>query len=75
MKAYPFQHRHPTTGVTTSSEGMDLRDYLAASALQGFLAYHATAGRYAPPDDELAMESYKMADAMLKAREPKDEQS
>ena len=54
---------------------MDLRDYLAASALQGFFAYHATAGRYAPPDDELAKESYKMADAMLKARERKDEQS
>ena len=75
MKAYPYQHRHPTTGVTTSSEGMDLRDYLAASALQGLLAYHATAGRYAPPDDELARESYKMADAMLEVRERRDEQS
>jgi len=75
MKAYPFQHRHPTTGVTTSSEGMDLRDYFAASALQGLLAYHATSGRYAPPDDELARQSYKAADAMLEAREPKDEQS
>jgi len=75
MKAYPYQHRHPTTGVTTSSEGMDLRDYFAASALQGLLAYHATAGWYAPPDAELARESYKMADEMMKAREPKDEQS
>jgi hypothetical protein len=75
MKAYPFQHRHPTTGVTTSSEGMDLRDYLAASALQGLLFHTATASRYLPPYDDLARESYKMADAMLKAREPKDEQS
>ena len=75
MKAYPFQHRHPTTGVTTSSEGMDLRDYFAASALQGLLAYHATSGRYAPPDDELARQSYKAADAMLEERERRDEQS
>jgi hypothetical protein len=37
-------------------------------ALQGFLAYAATTGKYAPPDDELARESYKMADAMIKER-------
>jgi hypothetical protein len=68
MKAYPFSHRHPTTGVTTSSEGMDLRDYFAAKAMQSMLlkssAYEA-----------IAQYAYKMADAMLKAREPKDEQS
>ena len=47
---------------------MTLRDYFAAEALRGFLAYAATTGKYAPPDDELARESYKMADAMLKER-------
>jgi hypothetical protein len=47
---------------------MTLRDHLAGTALQGFLAYAATTGKYAPPDDELARESYKMADAMLKER-------
>ena len=71
MKAYPFSHRHPTTGVTTSSEGMDLRDYLAASALQGLLAHYGLSVII----DDFSLESYKMADAMLKAREPKDEQS
>jgi hypothetical protein len=45
-----------------------LRDEFAEMALQGFLAYAATTGKYAPPDDELARESYKMADAMLKER-------
>jgi hypothetical protein len=70
MKAYPFQHRHPTTGVTTSSEGMDLRDYFAASALQGLLAHYDF-----KVINDFSLESYKMADAMLKAREPKDEQS
>ena len=47
---------------------MTLRDELAGVALQGLLAYAATTGKYAPPDDELARESYKMADAMLKER-------
>ena len=45
-----------------------LRDEFAGVALRGFLAYAATTGKYAPPDDELARESYKMADAMLKER-------
>jgi hypothetical protein len=47
---------------------MTLRDHFAGLAMQGFLAYAATTGKYAPPDDELARESYKMADAMLKER-------
>lgn len=47
---------------------MTLRDHFAGLAMQGFLAYAATTGKYAPPDDELARESYKMADAMIKER-------
>lgn len=48
-----------------SSEGMTLRDYFAAKAMQGMLAepnadyYHA----------DLAKGAYEIADAMLKARE------
>ncbi len=46
--------------------GMTLRDYFAAKAMQGMmadaLAHNASEG-------ELAVESYKMADAMLRARE------
>jgi len=47
---------------------MTLRDHFAGLAMQGFLAYAATTGKYAPPDDDLARESYKMAEAMLKER-------
>ena len=47
---------------------MTLRDHFAGTALQGFLAYAATVGTYAPPDDELAQQAYQMADAMLKER-------
>ena len=47
---------------------MTLRDYFAGVALQGLLAYAATTGKYAPPDDELAREAYKLADAMIKEK-------
>lgn len=50
------------------TEGMTLRDYFAAKAMQGFIQYSATKGIYTPPDNELAKVSYDLADAMLKAR-------
>jgi hypothetical protein len=50
-------------------QGMTLRDYFAAKAIQGFLAYAAHKGIYAPADDELASASYQLADAMLKHRD------
>jgi hypothetical protein len=57
------------TGVTPYNPGMTLRDYFAAKAMQGFIAYATAKGIYVPPDDELASASYQLADAMLKARE------
>jgi len=70
MKAYPFLHKHPTTGETTLSHGMELRDYFAGQALsllksKAFLT-----------DDEqstYATLAYQMADVMMKQREIKDE--
>jgi hypothetical protein len=44
-------------------EGMTLRDYFAAKAMQGLLAGMKTGSATV-----LATDSYKMADAMLKAR-------
>jgi len=67
MKAYPYQHRHPTTGVTTSSEGMDLRDYFAGVAMKKLMG--------TADIDDCCQSAYRWADAMLKAKEPKDEQS
>jgi hypothetical protein len=55
--------------IIGGSNGMSLRDYFAAKALQGFIAYATAKGIYVPPDDELANASYQLADAMLKARE------
>ena len=59
--------------VGHESEGMTLRDYFAAAALQGRLA----SGRYetigndnftAPTTKAIAELSYKIADAMIDAR-------
>jgi hypothetical protein len=52
-----------------TEQGMTLRDYFAAKAMQGFLHYSATKSIYAPPDNELAKLAYDLADAMMKARE------
>ncbi len=46
------------------TQGMTLRDYFAAKAMQGLLASEVNAPRH-----EFAAEAYAMADAMLKARE------
>jgi len=58
------------------SEGMTLRDYFAAKAMQSWIT--VTVQRYIhqgqlqidmPSRDVIAKEAYEMADAMLKARE------
>jgi hypothetical protein len=46
--------------------GMTLRDYFAAKAMQGLVENANWRGM---PEDALAKESYKLADAMLKARQ------
>jgi hypothetical protein len=45
-------------------DGMTLRDYFAAKAMQGFLA----TVKVGCPDDLIAIDAYNLADAMLKAR-------
>ncbi len=50
-------------------QGMTLRDYFAAKAMEGDL----TEGRHEDQFAWCARRAYKMADAMLKAREAKDD--
>ena len=52
------------TGVTPYNPGMTLRDYFAAKTLQGLLSNRNAEAAI----DEFAAKSYRMADAMLKAR-------
>jgi hypothetical protein len=68
MKAYPFLHKHPTTGETTLAQGMDLRDYFAGLAMQSMLV-----GNQYFDDHVMAQAAYQMADYMMKQRENKHE--
>ena len=51
-------------------EGMTLRDYFAAKAMQG-LVHHFDFGTFRDDPMRLALWSYDAADAMMKAREQK----
>jgi len=66
MKAYPFSHKHPTTGLTSSSEGMDLRDVFAVASLP----IVSSGGKFW---QEMAVDAYKLADEMLRVRSKQDE--
>ena len=59
MKAFP----------NNRSEGMDLRDYFAAKAMQEIISCEGDFGdvRYSSPF-EIATAAYHMADAMMEAR-------
>lgn len=64
-------NRHGDT-IQYPSEGMTLRDYFAAKAMQGMIcaASEQNADSTAPDlFSAIAMDSYSYADAMLKARE------
>jgi hypothetical protein len=65
MKAFPrmshtdcYGYKHP------AEDGMDLRDYFAAKAMQASLSKNKLLN-----EKEIADCSYLMADAMMKARE------
>jgi hypothetical protein len=58
-----FSQAFPRTA--TQRNGMTLRDYFAAKALQGLLACSEADGT----NDDFARWAYKYADAMLEARD------
>ena len=57
----------PTYFTDKHAVSMELRDYFAAKAMQGFCA-SPTGMKWA--NSRLAAEAYDLADAMLDAREP-----
>jgi hypothetical protein len=65
IPAFPVQSIY-VEDQDTNSRGMTLRDYFAAKAMQGMLSENSGI-RY--PTDELVDFAYKVADAMMKARE------
>ncbi len=65
--AFPQQGLDPWKNPHQMAEGMTLRDYFAAKAMQAQLARTTWGIEDAPLD--MAQEAYSYADAMLKARE------
>lgn len=65
MKAFPYQHKNPTSGLTTESEGMTLRDYIAIHAMQSLMW---DKDLNLDNKDDVAEVAYAYADAMLEAR-------
>jgi hypothetical protein len=63
MYAFPSGH-NPKTG--TQESGMTLRDYFAAMAMQGYMSRTLIEGF---DEDVISEMSYKVADAMMKARD------
>jgi hypothetical protein len=64
--AFPTEAYDLERQTLVREEGMTLRDYFAAKAMQGIILHpQGLAGLW----DEAAQESYKVADAMLKARD------
>ena len=64
--AFPSLHWVAPQGHSANEnpQGMTLRDYFAAKAMQGLLSSDVNA-----PLETFAKQSYKVADAMMKARE------
>lgn len=62
--AFPHSELSSDGNYILNYNGMSLRDYFAAAALQGMLAYGKTG-----PMKVAALECYQMADAMLAERE------
>ena len=68
--AFPYSALQPG-GPTmyADSEGMTLRDYFAAKAMQGMLACSNLDAKLKADAGLIATSAYQFADAMLKARE------
>ena len=70
--AFPTQHYTTNGEVQWGSDGMTLRDYFAAKALQARMtAFCSLEANHGWTNMEIAIDAYAMADAMLKARETK----
>lgn len=64
--AFPFAWQSPITGKTTVNQGMTLRDYFAAKAMQAIITNH----KLEECDDFIvAANAYQLADFMLKERD------
>ena len=70
MKAFPIPSYVNASGEThdVQHQGMDLRDYLAAKAMQSLIALCYEKFDVAKDKEILVQDSYEIADAMIEAR-------
>jgi hypothetical protein len=70
MKAFPNQCNELIDGIVCGQNGMDLRDYFAAKAMQGMItsANSSCLSGLDGLEPYTAKYAYKMADAMMEAR-------
>ena len=66
MKAYPKIREHQDE---SGQQGMDLRDYFAAQALQGLITGCYSGNNFGFTVEGNVFAAYEYADAMIKARE------
>ena len=72
--AFPVDTYDTELNKIIQSHGMTLRDYFAAKAMQGFCTtLTGVTNGTLPRWDILAFDAYTLADAMIKAREAKDD--
>ncbi|HDR2317094.1 TPA: hypothetical protein QCH60_002897 [Enterobacter asburiae] len=62
--AFPMEATD-ATACRDCNQGMTLRDYFAAKAMQGIISSECNYGAFS----DLASDAYSIADAMLRARE------
>lgn len=62
----PFTERSTNGEQVWEQDGMSLRDYFAAKAMQSYII---TMKNIVTSDEKIVAWSYEMADAMIKARE------
>ena len=72
--AFPSGEAYSANGVISRKgplyEGMTMRDYFAAHAMQGFIrGARGMYGDVIDTDENIAKSAYKMADAMIAERE------
>jgi hypothetical protein len=60
-----------TKYVSRPSDGLSMRDYFAAKAMQAMLRVDSDNGRFRDIGERTAEMAYRVADAMLRAREGK----
>lgn len=68
--AFPFMYDVENESNMVPHTGMSLRDHFAGLAMQGLISATNAEGEWTSPADiQLGERAYRVADAMLKARE------